>query len=88
MSKLDGSKALFRQSPQAGAVLRSDPLVPCPITRPITGSMTDSAARACLGIMTKTDRSIGTRANGSIWARAYGCIRSRTDRGPWTRANA
>jgi hypothetical protein len=88
MSKAGESKALFRRSPKAGAVLRSDPLISRPIARPMTGSMTDSAARACLGILTKAGRSIGTRANGSIRARAYGCIRSRTDRGPWTRANA
>ena len=78
MSKAEGSKELFWSS-KAGAVLRSDPLVPCPVAWPMTGSMTDSTARACLGILAKTDRRIGSRANGSIWARSYGCIRSRTD---------
>ena len=78
MSKVEGSKELFRSS-KAGAILRSDPLVPCPVAGPMTGSMTDGTARACLGILTKTDRRIGSWANGSIWARSYGCIRSRTD---------
>ena len=78
MSKVGGTKALFRSS-KAGAILRPDPLVPCPVTGPMTGSMTDSTARACLGILTKTGRSIGSRANGCIWARTYGCIRARTD---------
>ena len=78
MSKVEESKELFRRS-IAGAIFRSGPLVPCPVAWPMTGSMTGSTAKACLGILTKTDQSIGSRANGSIWARSYGCIRSRTD---------
>lgn len=34
--------------------MRPDSLVPCPIGRAMTTSMTDGAASACPGILTKT----------------------------------
>ena len=72
---------------KSGAVLRPDPLVPCPVGGPMTGPMTDRAAGACLGILTQSDRSARSGTNGGIRARPDGGIRPRADGCPRARAN-
>ena len=76
LSKVGDAKASFGRS-KSGAVLRPDPLVPCPVGGPMTGPMTDRAAGACLGILTQADRSARSGANGGIRAGPDGGIRPR-----------
>ena len=87
LSKVGDFKASFGCS-KSGAILRPDPLVPCPVGGPMTGPMTDRAAGACLGILTQAGRSARSGANGGIRAGPDGGIRPRADGCPRARAGS